>query len=682
MFDRTALPPASLEFVVIADTHYFLPPADGQQVEFASRLRQAARAERALRLAASLGTAFVVHLGDVVQAVPESPDFARAVARAHAQLAECGIRPYHVAGNQDIGDKPDPTMPQDWVTAASLAAFHRQFGPSWYSFPAGDRHCIVLNSQIMNSTLPEAEEQRAWVEAELSAKDGRPIILFTHLPLYLHDANEPYLGHYDNLGEPARHWLLGLIRRYPVELVLTGHSHWAFFDRIGQARYYVTPSTSHTRPGFSELFSSAPPPEQGRDDTDKLGFSLVRLQADGPRVHFLRTAGETRPLDRSEGAAIITRLARDLPASRLGVTLTQPLATIAEVPLAWPSAIRQRVRNDYPLLSCTELGVRYLRVPEHDFRDPVQRRRLALLRDEGVALWGCALWSGAAEWRAMLAECRDLLDGIELQLPGTRWPSGDVLEAVGRCRAEDHLPVALAPVLPGEPVPGKQLRRTRLGYRPDELGELDRRLAVAGVALDRALCRLLPDRDPFAQMQDGRALALGAIGALDWVLDPATIDPAVQLRRLALALFALATIPSARLAVEPLLDLDRTMDVCLGLLDRRCNPHPAFHALRTLNTLIFGQAAAGQQVAVSPQPGLDIYSLRQATDQFWLVVPQDGRAEPGVLNSVRLLSSPAALASAQWIDLATARHIVPTEEWHFASPLLIVARGAIGPIQL
>ena len=53
MFDRTYLPPADLEFVVLTDTHYMLEAGAGQS-EFASRQHQTARAAHALRLAASI----------------------------------------------------------------------------------------------------------------------------------------------------------------------------------------------------------------------------------------------------------------------------------------------------------------------------------------------------------------------------------------------------------------------------------------------------------------------------------------------------------------------------------------------------------------------------------------------------------------------------------------------------
>lgn len=666
MFDRSFLPPADLEFVIVADTHYFRDPGD-RPVEFASRRKQAARAERALRLAAALHPAFVIHLGDLAQAVPEGAEFAQTLDDALAQLARCGVRPRHVAGNQDIGDKPDPTMPTGWVTPESLAAYHGRFGRSWYSFPAADRHCIVLNSQIMNGDLPEAAEQRAWLEAELDAHAGRRILLFTHLPLFLRDADEPHLGHYDNLGQPDRGWLLGLIRHHRVELVVVGHSHWSFFNRIGAARYYVAPSTSHTRPGFSELFSSAPPPEQGRDDTPKLGFYLARLLPDRPRLHLIRTDGETAQPDDDEGQLLLTRTSADLPHGRLGVTLSHPLAPLAELPLAWPSAIRQPVRNDYPFLACIELGARHARVPLGDLRDPAQRERLALLRDEGVGLTACWLCDDDPADLATIVACRDLLDAVEIQVPGALLPTPATLESARRIGQEIGLPVALATVLPNQLVPGKQLRRTRIGYLSGELAALDDHLTAANVRVERVLCRLEVGDVPAAQV----AAAGGpfrAIGAIDWVFDPATGDEATQAQRAAHALWAVAATPDARLYIEPFLDLDRTMDVGLGLLDRQCNPRPAFHALRCLNTILFREENGPRRLEEPAPPGMVAIGLGTTDRRCWLALLGDDTSAPTTLTM-------GVEAGARWIDLGRGRSYPLPERLVVDRPLLIAVGG-------
>lgn len=648
MIDRSFLDPALLEFVVVADTHYLPDPGD-HPVEFESRRRQAARAEQALRLAAAIEADFVVHLGDLVQVVPEGGKFAQAIEQAAAQIERCGLWPKFVAGNQDIGDKPDPTMPTAPVTPETLAAYHARFGRSWHSWSAGPMHCIALNSQIMNSGLPEEAEQSRWLEAELMAHAGRRLTLFLHLPLYLRDERDPALGHYDALGQPARGWLLGLMRRYRVELVMSGHSHWSFLNQCGPTRLVVCPSTSHTRPGFSELFASAPPPEQGRDDTGKLGITLVRVMSDGPRLHLLRTHGRMTPRSPDEGAVLVTRLARDLPGSPLGLTLTHPLAATGDVPLAWPSIVRQPVRNDYPLLTCQEVGARHLRLPAGDLDDPLQAERLALLRAEGVVLTAIWLWHEPFDLIAEMARHAGRIDGVELQLPGMRAPSAACLRAVAAAQAAG-LPVTLTPVLPGEVVPGKQLRRTRIGYRTAELAALDAGLVAAGAPLARVLCRLEPTADPWEQIASVPP-SLDRITAIDWALDPATADEQQQLRRTAAALVAVAGRPGARLYLEPLIDLDRTMDAGLGLLDRQCNPRPVCHAVRSLVTVLAGRAAPLRPLIRPAPPGLTAAGLDRSGMQCWLLLP-DG--EPAALDLRRLVDEASPVRQARLIDLPSA----------------------------
>ena len=118
MFDTNFLPRAKSEFVVISDTHYML---ETRKVEFESRRKQSARAGRALQLMGTLDSDFVVHMGDVVQEYPETERYHQAIREAHQQIEESGLKPYHVAGNQDIGDKPDPTMATRWVTSSTRA---------------------------------------------------------------------------------------------------------------------------------------------------------------------------------------------------------------------------------------------------------------------------------------------------------------------------------------------------------------------------------------------------------------------------------------------------------------------------------------------------------------------------------------------------------------------------------
>ena len=117
-FDLTLLPPAQQQFTILSDTHYMLDCGDAP-LEFASRRKQSQRAGAALHLAAQIDSDFTVHLGDLIQEYPDTPDFERALDEALHQLEASGLKPHLVAGNHDVGDKADPTMPTHPVTQKS-----------------------------------------------------------------------------------------------------------------------------------------------------------------------------------------------------------------------------------------------------------------------------------------------------------------------------------------------------------------------------------------------------------------------------------------------------------------------------------------------------------------------------------------------------------------------------------
>jgi predicted phosphodiesterase len=605
-FDRCLLPPADLEFAVVADTHYMLDPGDGA-VEFESRRRQSDRARLAWEAIARLDPAFVVHMGDLVQEFPGRAGFEQAQAEALAQIDDAGLRDrcHFVAGNHDVGDKPDPTMPTEDVTDASMAAWHDLFGPSWTRWDAGGIRFLVLNSQILNTGLPAEAQQRIWLEAQSREAWPGPTVAFLHLPVYLGEPHEAALGHYDNIAPPARGWLLEQFAALSVVDLFAAHVHWRFVHALpGGGRYWLTPSTSFTRPGFGHLFTAAAAPERGRDDVPKTGFLWVRVVSgdDGdPRldVHLVRT---------DDLAAGGTTLMPPLPRAnrgRLGASSPHVLAPAVRVPVAYPSAVRQPVRNDYPLLACLEMGARRLRLPIEDLADPTQAERVEVLRREGVRPQWTAL--GVDALRAGLAHLRDG-DIVELQVPGTRQPPSGLLDEIPSTCAK-----ALCPVLPGEVVPGKQHPRTRIGYRPGELADLD---IAADVELVVRLDGASPWDDVDALRQVDRPLCLLA--------ELPGVDQWRAAQAAACSVVAAATL-GAILLLEPLVDLDRTMDVSHGLLDGLCNPRPAFHTARHLAALL----AEAPCEAIVEEDGVDLGAGRR------LVFPRAGE-RPALPTTARI----------------------------------------------
>lgn len=574
-FDKTHLPPAQFECVVIADTHYMIDVGD-RPLEFESRRVQTQRAGIALQQVSDIGADFVIHMGDLVQEYPETPDFKRAMLEARDQIHACNISLHYVAGNHDVGDKTDPTMPTHAATAESLAFFHGLFGPSWYSFDRDNCHFIVLNSQILNSKLPEAHDQWTWFESDLEKHKNQRLFLFFHLPLYLWDKNEPGLGHYDNISPPDRDRLLALIQKYGIELLFTAHVHYPFYDKIGKTRYFITPSTSFTRPGFGHLYASPPPPEQGRDDTGKLGFYLLRICADHTDIHFIRTKGETKRPARDH---LVTCTSAAL-SSPIGLTLRHPITPIAEVPIAYPSVVRQKVRNDQHLLACIELGAKFVRFPWRDLRDPFQRTRLKMLRTEGITPIATFLEPRITSLPEHIKANLDLIQNWEIQISNLAQLSGEVCETLNQCAKLAEL--SICPIIPNERVHGKQHLRTRMGYHLDELESLQN----ADIHLQRVLCRVPSNESPWTYIQALSERKYANIGHIDVLLELDAQNDNTNARRIAEATYAIVRLPGARLFVDPLTDFDRTMDVTHGLLDTLCNPRTPFHTLRCLNTLL------------------------------------------------------------------------------------------------
>ena len=628
MFDKSYLTAARFEFVVVSDSHFILDP-EPYAIEFESVREWSQRAAWALKLAASLQSDFILHLGDLAEENPARENFLEVRSRARAQMQRDGIDPYWVAGNMDIGDKPDATMWTDWVSEQTLELWEKHHSKSWYSFDHGGVHFVVLNSQIINGSLPQAAEQHAWFEQDLDEHVGERIIAFLHMPPFFVDEDEPDKGFYNSLDEPGRRWLTGLMRQHRVELLFSGHTHFRVFNRIDDTRFYVAPSTTTSRAGFSEAFSVAPAPEQGRNDKAKLGFFLVRVNEADARINFIRTHGETGPAQTQSGwSRLLTRTSPDLAGSPVGLFLRTPLAHQSAGAIAWPSLLRQRVRDDHPFLSCLELGARHVRVPSSDLEDELQKIRLALLRAEGVEVTVFWLWSERLNLYACVEEHAERFDAIELQMPGSLWPSDHCARELARCASHTGKPVTLTPVLPREKTGGKYHPRTRIGYHTHELAELHRRLAGIDVQLDRALIHIDETIGPWD--------ALHRLGTVWPFTSVASFDFVAPAHQVAEAVFASASYPGCRLFIDPYVDLDRTNDAVHGLLDRLSNPRPAFHCARTLNTILFAEPCE-LSPCESPLAGPDrVFGLAGEERRFWLILPAAGQVDPRSIAEIEL----------------------------------------------
>jgi len=650
-FDRSDIPAADLEFVVLADTHHLVDPGmystKGDSVTPEIVREWSDRGDWALALARATEPELVFHVGDLAQEFPGSRFFDTGRQAAVTQFEESGLAVNFAAGNMDIGDKPDPTVPAGWVEPGFLKRWDEDFGESFYSRTAGDTHFIVLNSQIMNTTLPEAIKQRDWVEANLAAHASRRIFMFLHLPPYLVDEDEPGLGSYDVLDNPDRTWLLDLCRRYEVEALFSGHTHFQVFNRAGDTRLYTLPSTTTTRPGFYEAFNVRPA-DRGWLDTTKLGFFLVRVTDRGTSVHLIRTSGETHA-NHEAGTRILSGTIVDLPHSPVAAYLRLPITNRSDGAISYPNHVRHRIRDDYPLLSCVEAGIRNVRFPIHDLDVSLQAGQLAVLRGEGVQLTATVLCPRPDDITAAARKATEA-DFIEVQLTNRFFPDGEDLVALAELRGAG-VRVALAPLALEDT--GKVHLRSRTGYRPRELPRLDEMLTEHGLVLDRAVCMVDSSESVW---RDIRAFdtELRSVGGLDFMV-PLDADDEANALAVAEALFAAATMPGCRVYLDPLQDLDRVTKVVHGLLDRLSNPRPAFHVTRVLNTVLFGEGRRpGNYSPVETSGSSNTRAIEERRCELWLV-PEDEKPPAAEAlrrrvsgnERVRLISP---VAGASWRD--------------------------------
>jgi 3',5'-cyclic AMP phosphodiesterase CpdA len=363
-------------FAVIADTHVNQEEGKASS-DFAVNRLSNARNRFVIHEINRAAPAFVLHLGDIVHPTPIHPGYATAAASFHALAGELECPLHLTPGNHDVGDKPGDWLPVPSVNDDFLALYRHHFGRNFYSFDANDCHFVVIDAQVINSGLQCEGEQQRWLEEDLAQHASRRTFLCTHYPPYLFDRAEE--SHYDNIDEPGRSWLLDLLTRHGIEAVFAGHVHNFWYHLHGQTEIYLLPSTAFVRLDYSELFRIGPAPERGRNDAPKLGYFMVDVHERGHVAHALRTFGaELAPgatLDHTTGrvAPIHTKTIARAP---VGIDMRYPWAEKVEVAAsgAMDEFCRKAARNDYPLLSLWEMGIRRLRVPLGDLANPQHPR--------------------------------------------------------------------------------------------------------------------------------------------------------------------------------------------------------------------------------------------------------------------------------------------------------------------
>jgi 3',5'-cyclic AMP phosphodiesterase CpdA len=214
-------------FAVLSD------PQFGMYAKDANFAQETANFEFAIASLNRLHPRFVVICGDLVN----KPGDAAEIAEYKRILSELdpSIPVYNVAGNHDVSNVPTPQ---------SLAAYRAAIGPDYYTFTAANLFGIVLDSNLIRSPEDDpqaAQQQEKWLKqtlADAASNPGRQIVVFQHIPYFIHDPGEP--DDYFNIPGPARHMYLDLLEHAGVHAVFAGHYHRNAGGRDGSLAEIVT----------------------------------------------------------------------------------------------------------------------------------------------------------------------------------------------------------------------------------------------------------------------------------------------------------------------------------------------------------------------------------------------------------------------------------------------------------
>ena len=587
-----------LTFVVVADTHTN-QAEDESTSPYASHRLANARCRHVIAEIDSLDPAFVVHLGDIVHPVPELPTYAEA-ADAFKQTAKRLRAPLHVVpGNHDIGDKVISWSPAGSIDEDKIAIYEKHFGAHYYSVDHGDLHLVVINAPLINSGLACESEQRAWLEADLESNRNRRTFMFIHHPPFISEPDEPHF--YDNIDEPGRSWLLGLMTDHGTEALFCGHIHNFWYNRLGPSDIYLLPSTAFVRHDYSEFFRTTPVNEAGRNDGAKLGYVVVRVYEQGHVAQNVRSYGRTLA---PNVAYVPSTPPLPIPHTRtssvvnLGVDLRHPWAEEVEIPPsgALEEFARKKVRNDYALQALWETGLRRLRVPLDDFLDARIRRRMAALVDLGHLFQAYHYGLPRDEAYDVLLEHGHLLDALEL-VGDARLLDGLLTECKTLAAAGGPRVLLSRTDRKGDHAMtgGRFSHLVGHGFSVDDGDVLEALLtdhpdSVAGVVI-----RIPRDCPVLTAASKARELS-GRLGVRPCLYIKSTSsniaerhdDDQANARRVADATVAALTTPEVDVILDTFVDVDRGYHVRNGLVDRLYNPRPTARVLAQLMGLMSG----------------------------------------------------------------------------------------------
>ncbi|MFX0199052.1 MAG: metallophosphoesterase family protein [Candidatus Hodarchaeota archaeon] len=582
-------------FAVLADSHIRLQMGNGYDV-YPSNQFANARNRYVVDKINQFNPEFVIHLGDVVYPIPALPTHENAVQLAQNLYQHLKGKFYVVPGNHDIGDKVNAWVPAPAVTEESHKIFEKYWGRSFLSFNYEDCHFVLINSPVLNSGFQLEKEQKVWLEKDLDTTQmtGKRIFLFMHYSPYLTHPLEA--DHYDNISEPARSWLLSLLEKHNVEVVFAAHSHNFFYNRYLNTNIFVVPSVTFVRPDFSEMFYIKPALEYGRNDIEKLGFLIVKVNKTGHGIEFIRTHGLT---DQQEETFVsrphsLSGNPTEVSTTPVGVFLRHAWATSIEMPYDnLDEFTRKFTRNDYLLPALWELGIQKLRLPLGDLVNKKIRKRMRELRTLGHKFTVFSSGVPSSHIREMMIRHYNLVDFWEVIAPGDQLP--EIILCLKDIKSKIAVQVVLSKL---DTIKDQHLEEEiHFSHFPTHGFQLDDRDLVSTCitkydtarTIDGFVFRLPPDMSPWEGIQTAKQLATEFdIIAVVHAQLPRESEGVMYKQdrtisnRIAETLAAALVVDDVEVFLDTFIDHDRGYFPRYGLIDRRYNPRPSFYIFRHL----------------------------------------------------------------------------------------------------
>jgi 3',5'-cyclic AMP phosphodiesterase CpdA len=172
----------------------------------------------------------------------DDPDSLQDHEYAHEQISRIPAPYLVLPGNHDVGDGRWDDPSGAGCTEARSDQFLKRHGLDRWSTDLGQWRLIGINSSLFDSGLEAENQQREWLEREITASSGRPLLLFKHKPICLLSVDESDATN-DVMRPSSRRDLLSLLGRGDFRAVVTGHLHCPRSFEAGGLRMLWAPST-------------------------------------------------------------------------------------------------------------------------------------------------------------------------------------------------------------------------------------------------------------------------------------------------------------------------------------------------------------------------------------------------------------------------------------------------------